>query len=34
MKFLRGGDFEIEVFVLTRAREKLVYDELKILHTF
>lgn len=29
VKFLRGEDSEIEAFVLTRAREKLVFDELK-----
>lgn len=28
VKFLRGQDPEIELFVLTRSREKLVFDEL------
>lgn len=29
VKFLRGEDPEIEAFVLSRAREKLVFDEVK-----
>jgi len=28
VKFLRGQDPEIELFVLTRAREKMVFEEL------